>query len=58
MKSEIRSSKSESNPKLEIRIAAFVRLWNFAWTAHPFRISDFGLLSDFGFRYSDFPHHV
>src|SRR6266542_2408180 len=41
MKSEGRNPKAEGNPKSEGRI----------------RNSEFGLLSDFGFRPSDFAHH-
>ncbi len=46
MKSEVRNSKSERNPKSEIRRSAF--------RAQCFRTSDFGLLSDFGSRISVF----
>src|SRR6266704_2948973 len=44
MKFETRNSKLESNPKLEIAKSH----------GSPFRISSFGLASDFGFRHSDF----
>ncbi len=47
MKSEIRNPKSERNPKAEIRSHA-------ATLPTLFGTSDFGLLSDFGFRASDF----
>ena len=45
MKSETRNPKSERRPKSEIRKG---------FAAATLRISDFGLLSDFGFRVSDF----
>ena len=48
MKSEIRSPKSEKSPKAEIRNPKPPDGWR------SFRTSDFGLLSDFGLRTSDF----
>ena len=52
MKSEIRNPKSERNPKTEIRNP---KQNGFTWNMrNHIRISDFGLLSDFGLRISDF----
>jgi hypothetical protein len=45
-KSENRMTKSERNPKREIQMASAARAAQ--------SISEFGLLSDFGFRASDF----
>ena len=63
MKSEIRNPKSERNPKFEIRMPTVqssaptndrMRSCGFERSPAAFRPSVFGLLSDFGFRISDF----
>src|SRR5262245_20271081 len=51
-KSEIRNPKSERNPKAEIRNVLRTPI------AAIFRASDFGFLSDFGFRISDFTSRI
>jgi len=48
IKPEIRMTKSERNLKFEIQTA------NSAASPVNIQVSDFGLLSTFGFRYSDF----
>jgi len=46
-------SKSERNPKLEIRIASADEIQPSSADAFAFGNSEFGLLSVFGFRHSD-----
>lgn len=53
MKSEYRMPKSEGNSNPEIRRIA-IRSGAVACQSHANRYSDFGLLSGFEFRYSNF----
>src|SRR5262249_7319045 len=53
-KSELRISKSETNPNIESELTETAQAGFFVSVLSA---SDFGFVSDFGFRYSDFSSH-
>ena len=56
-KSEIRNPKEARSPKLETATACFTTCFVEPTPPREVRISDFGFLSDFGFRVSDLRFH-